>query len=74
MVDLGEIFERVKKGELITTAEMINFLIILIRSNTAFQLVFEPKTQTVFATLELTITINPKLSTAVTITLTDEHK
>jgi hypothetical protein len=71
MVNLGEVFERVKKGEAITVAEMLNLLVVLIRSNTAYQLVFTPKTQTAFATLQLTIIINPKMSTAVTITLTD---
>lgn len=70
-MNLGEVFERVKKGEAITVAEMLSLLTVLMQSNTAFQLVFTPRTQTAFATLELTIVINPKLSSAVTITLTN---
>lgn len=70
-MNLGDIFERVKKGEAITVAEILSLLTVLIQSNTAFQLVFTPRTQTAFATLQLTIVINPKLSSAVTITLTN---
>jgi hypothetical protein len=72
MQNLGEIFERVKKGEAITAGELLSLILVLIRSNTAFTLAFVPRTQTAFATLQLTIIINPKLSTAVIITVTDK--
>lgn len=73
-MNLGEVFERVKKGEAITAAEMLSVLTILIQSNTAFQLVFTPRTQTAFATLQLTIIISPQMSSGVTITLTNGGK
>lgn len=71
-MNLGDVLERVKKGEAITVSELLSLLTVLIKSNTPYQLVFTPRTQTAFATLQLTITVNPKLSSAVTITLTDE--
>lgn len=67
---IDDIFERVKKGEVITVTEMLSIITLLINSNTAFQLVFAPKSQTSFATLQLTLSINPKMTTSVTITLT----
>lgn len=70
-MNLGDIFEQIKKGEAITVAELLSMLTVLMQSNTAFQLVFTPRTQTAFATLQLTIIVSPRLASTVTITVTD---
>lgn len=73
-MNLEDIFQRIKIGDPLTPEELLTLIVQLIRSNAAFQMIFTPKTQTLFATLQLTITINPKMSTAVIITLTNGEK
>lgn len=55
----------------ITVAEFVALFVYLVKSNIPFEITFTPRNQFEFATLELTVSINPRVNTSIEITLTD---
>lgn len=59
------------RSDKITVAEFAVIFMYLVKSNIPFELIFTPRNQVEFATLELTVIINPRVNTSIEITLTD---
>lgn len=55
----------------ITVAEFVAVFVYLINSNVPFEITFTPRNKLEFATLELTIWLNPRINTSIEVTLTD---
>lgn len=59
------------RSDKITVAEFAALFLYLVKSNIAFELTFTPRNQFEFATLELTVSINPRVNTSIEVILTD---
>lgn len=66
-MDLGKLL----CSDKVTLAEFVALFAYLVKSNIAFETVFTPRNQFEFATLELTVFLNPRVNTSIQITLTD---
>jgi hypothetical protein len=55
----------------VTVTEFAAIILYLVHNNIAFEVTFAPRNQFEFATLQLTVFLNPRLNTSIQITLTD---
>lgn len=66
-MDWGKLF----CSDKVTLAEFIAVLVFLVHNNTPFEVIFLPRNQVTFATIQLTVTLNPHVNTSIQITLTE---
>lgn len=66
-MDFGEFL----RSDKITVAEFAALFVYLVKSNIPFELTFTPRNQFEFATLELTVSLNPRVNTSIEVILTD---